>query len=163
LQELLSSETLRLYLSTDLTGVEIGGALKNVVAIACGIVIGAGLGASARAALLTRGYAEMVRYAVRMGASERTLSGLSGLGDLVLTASSEKSRNYAHGLAIGAGLTPPAGVTVEGVATCRALAEMAAGEALDLPLTGVLARVLAGEIDVAQAVRDLLARPLRAE
>src|SRR5690606_35196304 len=102
LQALLSAENLRLYLSTDLTGVEAGGALKNVVAIACGIVIGAGLGESARAALLTRGYAEMVRYAVHLGASERTLAGLSGLGDLVLTASSEKSRNYAHGLAIGA-------------------------------------------------------------
>jgi glycerol-3-phosphate dehydrogenase (NAD(P)+) len=163
LQVLLSGANLRLYLSTDLAGVEAGGALKNVVAIACGIVIGAGLGESARAALLTRGYAEMVRYAVHFGASERTLAGLSGLGDLVLTASSPQSRNYSHGLAIGAGRTPPAGVTVEGVATCRALVAKARAEGLDLPVAEVLARVLDGGISVAEAVRDLLARPLKAE
>jgi glycerol-3-phosphate dehydrogenase (NAD(P)+) len=163
LQALLSGGNLRLYLSADLVGVEAGGALKNVVAIACGIVIGAGLGESARAALLTRGYAEMVRYAVRLGASERTLAGLSGLGDLVLTASSAQSRNYSHGLAIGAGRTPPAGVTVEGVATCRALVAKARAEGLDLPVAEVLARVLDGAISVSEAVRDLLARPLKAE
>jgi glycerol-3-phosphate dehydrogenase (NAD(P)+) len=105
----------------------------------------------------------MVRYAVHLGASERTLAGLSGLGDLVLTASSAQSRNYSHGVAIGAGRAPPEGVTVEGVATCRALVAKARAEGLDLPVAEVLARVLASEISVAEAVRDLLARPLRAE
>ena len=137
--------------------------MKNVVAIASGVVMGAGLGESARAALMTRGYAEMVRYAVHRGASERTLAGLSGLGDLVLTASSAKSRNYAHGLAIGRGEVPAAGVTVEGVATARALAAVASAEGLDLPVTEVLAQVLDGKVTVAKAVRDLLSRPLKAE
>lgn len=163
LQALLSAGNLRLYLSSDLAGVETGGALKNVVAIACGIVIGAGLGESARAALLTRGYAEMVRYAVHLGAQERTLAGLSGLGDLVLTAGSPKSRNYTHGLAIGAGTPPPEGVTVEGVATCRALAARARAAGLDLPVTAVLEQVLDGALSVAEAVRALLARPLKPE
>jgi glycerol-3-phosphate dehydrogenase (NAD(P)+) len=161
LQERLSTETLRLYLSSDLTGVEIGGALKNVIAIACGVVIGAGLGESARAALLTRGYAEMLRYAIARGAAERTLSGLSGLGDLVLTAVSEKSRNYRHGLALGRGELPDPGVTVEGVATTLALARAAGG--LDLPITAILARLLQGEITVPEAMQTLLSRPLKSE
>ena len=163
LQALLSGDTLRLYLSADLAGVEIGGALKNVIAIACGIVIGAGLGESARAALLTRGYAEMVRYAVARGASERTLAGLSGLGDLVLTATSEKSRNYRHGLAIGAGRTTDPGVTVEGVATTFALAAVGKAEDIGLPVTETLAGVLSGRRSVAEAVRELLSRPLKPE
>jgi glycerol-3-phosphate dehydrogenase (NAD(P)+) len=160
LQRLLSGDTLRLYRSADLTGVEIGGAVKNVIAIACGIAIGAGLGESARAALMTRGYAEMVRFAVARGADPRTLAGLSGLGDLVLTATSAKSRNYSHGLAIGAGHPTTEGVTVEGVATCRALAALGGG---DLPVTETLARVLDGALSVAEAMRHLLARPLKAE
>lgn len=161
LQERLSTGALRLYLSPDLTGVEIGGALKNVMAIACGVVIGAGLGESARAALLTRGYAEMLRYATARGAAERTLSGLSGLGDLVLTSVSEKSRNYRHGLALGRGEPPEPGVTVEGVATALALAR-AAGD-LDLPITAVLAHLLEGRINVAEAMQSLLSRPLKSE
>lgn len=161
LQERLSTDALRLYLSPDLIGVEIGGALKNVMAIACGVVIGAGLGESARAALLTRGYAEMLRYATARGAAERTLSGLSGLGDLVLTSVSEKSRNYRHGLAIGRGEPPEPGVTVEGVATALALARAAGG--LDLPITAVLARLLEGRITVAEAMQSLLSRPLKSE
>lgn len=163
LQELLSGDALRLYLSTDLTGVEIGGAVKNVIAIACGIVIGAGLGESARAALLTRGYAEMLRYAVAQGAQERTLAGLSGLGDLVLTCVSEKSRNFRHGLAIGRGLVPDGSVTVEGVATARALHAKAQGQGIEMPVTAVLAAVLDGRMDVAGAMRELLTRPLKAE
>lgn len=163
LQRDLSTETLRLYLSPDLIGVEIGGALKNVVAIACGVVIGAGLGESARAALLTRGYAEMLRYALAKGASERTLSGLSGLGDLVLTSVSEKSRNYRHGVALGRGTAPDPTMTVEGVATTRALARAAAAEGLDLPITTVLARLLDGRTTVAEAMHALLSRPLKSE
>ena len=163
IQAQLSGANLRLYLSADLVGVEAGGAVKNVVAIACGIVVGAGFGESARAALLTRGYAEMVRYAMRLGASERTLAGLSGLGDLVLTATSAKSRNYGHGVAIGRGETPAEGVTVEGVATCRALAQLARTEALDLPLTVTLAAVLDGALSVSEAMRELLSRPLKSE
>ncbi|MCR8724506.1 NAD(P)H-dependent glycerol-3-phosphate dehydrogenase [Frigidibacter sp. ROC022] len=163
LQDRLSGDTLRLYLSTDLTGVELGGAVKNVIAIACGIVIGAGLGESARAALLTRGYAEMLRYAVAQGAQERTLAGLSGLGDLVLTSVSEKSRNFRHGLAIGRGTVPDASVTVEGVATARALDAKARQQGIEMPVTSVLAAVLEGRMDVAGAMRELLARPLKAE
>jgi glycerol-3-phosphate dehydrogenase (NAD(P)+) len=160
LQRLLSGDTLRLYRTTDLTGVELGGAVKNVIAIACGVAIGAGMGESARAALLTRGYAEMLRLAMGRGADPRTLAGLSGLGDLVLTATSTKSRNYSHGIAIGAGHAAAEGVTVEGVATSHALAATGGG---DLPVTETLARVLDGAVSVADAMRHLLARPLKAE
>ena len=126
-------------------------------------MIGAGLGESARAALLTRGYAEMVRFALRRGASEKTLSGLSGLGDLVLTAGSEKSRNYRFGLSIGRGETPDAAMTVEGVATAHALARTARAEGIEMPVTEILTAVLDGTTSVRQAMRDLLSRPLRAE
>ena len=121
----LSTRRLRLYLTDDVTGAELGGALKNVVAIACGMVEGAGLGASARAALMTRGFAEMTRLAVAMGARPETLSGLSGLGDLSLTCNSGQSRNFALGRALGAGAARPGG-TVEGVATARAACQLGA-------------------------------------
>ena len=163
LQTLLSGDTLRLYLSPDLVGVETGGAVKNVIAIACGIVVGAGLGESARAALMTRGYAEMLRFAGARGADPATLSGLSGLGDLVLTCVSRKSRNFRHGLALGAGRPPNPSETVEGVATTRALADAALREGIDMPVTSVLARVLAGQLDVAGAMKILLSRPLKLE
>lgn len=163
LQERLATPTLRLYRSTDLTGVELGGALKNVVAIACGVTIGAGLGESARAALMTRGYAEMLRFATARGAKPETLAGLSGLGDLALTCSSGKSRNYAYGLRLGAEGRAQTTATTEGIATARAVAAWAAKEGVDMPITRMIAALLDGRVSVAQAVDALLARPLRPE
>ena len=165
LQAALSTETLRLYRSADVTGVELGGALKNVVAIAAGLAMGAGLGESARAALLTRGFAEMNRFAVARGARAETLAGLAGLGDLVLTATSEKSRNYAFGLALGRGgkAAPPAGTTVEGMATARAVSALAGKAGIDMPVTDMVVAVLDGKMTIKAARAALLARPLREE
>lgn len=163
LQNLLSTSNLRLYRSTDMAGVEIGGALKNVIAIACGIAIGARLGESARAALLTRGYAEMTRFALAHGARAETLAGLSGLGDLALTATCEKSRNYAFGLRLGAQGRGDATATTEGIATARAVSRIAATEGLDMPVTTTMAAVLDGALTVAEAVETLMTRPLRPE
>ncbi len=161
LQEALSTRSLRLYLSDDLIGAQLGGALKNVIAIAAGVTVGAGLGESARAALMTRGFAEMTRHAEARGADSETLHGLSGLGDLVLTCTSEKSRNYRHGLALGAGTPPPAGTTVEGVATARALAAAAPEDTL--PVTSMVAALLDGRVTLEEAVELLLTRPLKRE
>jgi glycerol-3-phosphate dehydrogenase (NAD(P)+) len=163
LQELLARPTLRLYRTTDVTGAELGGALKNVVAIAAGIVIGAGLGESARAALMTRGYAEMTRMALQLGAEAGTLAGMSGFGDLVLTCTSSLSRNYRHGLALGSGTRPAAGVTVEGVATARAVAALAERLQVDLPVIATVAAVTTGALSVPDAVAMLLSRPLKEE
>ena len=161
LQEALSTRSLRLYLSEDLTGAQLGGALKNAIAIAAGVTIGAGLGESARAALMTRGFAEMLRFAESRGATAETLHGLSGLGDLILTCTSEKSRNYRHGLAIGSGAQPDAGTTVEGVATAQALA--ASVPADTVPVTAMVAALLAGRIGLDAAIEALLSRPLKRE
>ncbi len=161
LQELLSTPTLRLYLDADPKGAQLGGALKNVVAIGAGIAIGAGLGESARAALMTRGFAEMRRHAMACGARPETLSGLSGFGDLVLTCTSAQSRNLRHGLAIGAGRPPDASATVEGVETAHALAESAGGA--ELPVTRTVSAILKGAISVAAATEALMSRPLRRE
>ncbi|MDJ0627855.1 MAG: NAD(P)H-dependent glycerol-3-phosphate dehydrogenase [Rhodobacter sp.] len=163
LQTRLSTPTLRLYRSTDLTGIELGGALKNVIAIACGITIGAGLGESARAALMTRGYAEMLRFATARGARAETLAGLSGLGDLALTCTSEKSRNFAFGLRLGAEGSAQTTATTEGIATARAVASIAESKGLDMPVTQMVAAVLDGRVTVAEATDHLLARPLRPE
>ncbi len=163
LQHLLSTPTLRLYRSTDVTGAELGGALKNVMAIVAGMVIGAGLGDSARAALMTRGYAEMLRLALNFGARPETLAGLSGLGDLILTCTSAHSRNFRHGLAIGAGQPPDAGVTVEGVATAHAAAALAQRRGIDMPITSMVAAVLDGRMPLADATGALLSRPLKQE
>ncbi len=160
-QRALAGPALRPYLSDDPLGAQLGGALKNVIAIAAGIVTGLGLGESARAALLTRGFAEMVRLATVRGARMETLVGLSGLGDLVLTATSAQSRNFAYGLAIGRGEAPAQGVTVEGLTTALALAETGLAEAL--PITEAVAEVLAGRLRPADAVERLMARPLRWE
>lgn len=162
LQQLLSTPRLRLYRSDDPRGAQIGGALKNVVAIACGMAEGAGLGDSARAALMTRGFAEMLRLALAMGARAETLAGLSGLGDLALTCASPKSRNFALGLALGRG-SSPGKATVEGVETARAACDLAAAKGVDLPIARQVARVLAGEADVPEAMAALLNRPLRSE
>ena len=163
LQALLSTPVLRLYRTADLVGAELGGALKNVVAIACGACIGGGFGESARAALLTRGFAEMARLADACGAEPGTLMGLSGLGDLVLTATSEGSRNFRYGLALGRGEEFAASVTVEGAATARAAARLGERLGLDLPVTQVVAALVEGRSGVAEALRRLLDRPLRAE
>lgn len=163
LQHLLSTATLRLYRSDDVTGAELGGALKNVIAIAAGVVIGAGLGDSARAALMTRGYAEMQRLAPALGARPETLAGLSGFGDLVLTCTSAQSRNFRYGMALGSGQDFDASVTVEGVATARAVNAMARNLGIDMPVTAMIAALVAREITLPQAVLALMSRPLKQE
>ncbi len=162
LQARLATRRLRLYLTDDVIGAELGGALKNVIAIACGMVEGSRLGASARAALMTRGFAEMTRLAVAMGARPETLTGLSGLGDLSLTCNSTQSRNFALGRALGAGEARPGG-TVEGVATARAACQLAAAHGVELPIASAVADVLEGATTLAGAMEALLARPLREE
>ncbi len=162
LQAALSTPTLRLYRTTDVTGVELGGALKNVVAIACGAAIGAALGDSARAALMTRGMAEMTRLATALGARPETLMGLSGLGDLVLTCGSPQSRNFALGHALGAGTVAP-DATTEGVATAEAALRLAARYGIDLPVTRATADLVAGRVKVKDAMRALLDRDLKQE
>ena len=163
LQKLLSSKTLRLYANPDPIGVQLGGALKNIYAIACGLVIGAGLGESARAAVMTRSFAEMSRFASAVGGDPQTLFGLSGFGDLVLTCSSDKSRNFAHGLALASkGVFTP-DHTVEGLATTHAVAAVAEGKDIDLPICQMLARFLKAEKTLAEIQAELLARPLRTE
>lgn len=163
LQRLLSTPVLRLYRSRDLAGAELGGALKNVIAIAAGAVIGAGLGDSARAAIITRGFAEMTRLAPHLGAQPETLAGLSGLGDLTLTCTSDGSRNFRFGRALGAGAPFDAGTTVEGAATARALARLALRDGLDLPISSMVARLAEGTVSVEKAMDILLARPLKEE
>ena len=163
LQNALSTPTLRLYRTTDVIGASLGGALKNVMAIACGAAIGAGLGDSARAALLTRANAEMLRYATLKGADPTTLSGLSGFGDLVLTCTSDGSRNFRFGLAIGRGADFDPTITVEGAATARAVAQEAKTEGLDLPITTAVASLIDTKLDVADAMAALLSRSLKEE
>ncbi len=163
LQHQLSTSALRLYRTTDVTGAELGGALKNVIAIAAGVVIGAGLGDSARAALMTRGYAEMVRLARSLGAQGETLAGLSGLGDLVLTCTSLQSRNFRFGHAIGAGEGFDPAVTVEGVATSKAVTALAARIGVDMPVAAMVAALVDNRISLTQAVQSLLSRPLKQE
>ena len=163
LQALLSTPTLRLYRSSDIIGAELGGALKNVIAIAAGVVIGAGLGDSARAALMTRGYAEMQRFALGRGARAETLAGLSGLGDLVLTCTSPQSRNLRYGMALGAGLEFDPTVTVEGVATAQAVVKLAAEAKIDMPIAAMVAALIAKEIPLGAAIRNLMSRPLKPE
>lgn len=163
LQRQLSTDRLRLYLSTDTTGAQLGGALKNVIAIGAGIVIGAGLGESARAALMTRGFAEMRRLGVAMGGMDETFNGLSGLGDLALTCASEMSRNFAQGLALGSGDTQANGKTVEGVATAEAACTLAKRHNVEMPVAQVVAAILARKITVDEAMDALLSRPLKQE
>lgn len=160
-QAALSTPTLRLYLNHDPVGAQLGGALKNVVAIAAGIVMGAGLGDSARAALITRGMAEMMRHSALRGGQPETLYGLSGLGDLVLTCTSAQSRNFRHGLAVGAGRPTDPLATVEGVMTAHALADGTGPD--DLPVARMVSAVLRGTLPVADAIAALMTRPLRRE
>lgn len=163
LQHALSTRSLRLYRSGDVAGAELGGALKNVIAIAAGAAIGAGLGDSARAAVITRGFAEMSRLAVAMGAQAETLGGLSGLGDLVLTCTSQQSRNFRYGLALGAGQPFDPSTTVEGAATARAVAALAPEMGLDMPVSAVVSGLALGKVDMEQALKILLNRPLKEE
>ncbi len=160
LQERLSTPALRLYRTTDLVGAELGGALKNVMAIAAGVVMGAGLGESARAALMARGFAEMRRVASEKNARDETLSGLSGLGDLVLTCTSDKSRNFRHGLALAGAMPLDVDATVEGAATAE---ELASHADLDTPIADAVAALCQGQITVHDAVADLMTRPLKPE
>lgn len=164
----LSRPTLRPYFSDDVIGAEIGGAVKNVLAIACGVVDGLGLGQNARAALIARSYAEMTRFGLSRGARAETLAGLCGLGDLVLTCSSTSSRNFALGKALGEGQSAEQALAgkasvAEGAATAPVLAELAARAGLDLPIVNAVCRLLAGEAPARQVVAELLSRPLRAE
>ena len=163
LQHALSTPVLRLYRSSDVIGAQLGGALKNVIAIAAGAVIGAGLGDSARAALMTRGYAEMQRFALARGAAVETLAGLSGFGDLVLTCTSDLSRNFRFGQALARGEKLDASVTVEGAATARAVARIATAEGVDMPITAVVAALSDGRATLADAMQALLSRPLKQE
>ncbi|MFC3212995.1 NAD(P)H-dependent glycerol-3-phosphate dehydrogenase [Novosphingobium panipatense] len=168
LAPLLARPALRPYFSDDVIGAEIGGAVKNVLAIACGVVEGLGLGQNARAALIARGYAEMLRFGIARGARAETLAGLCGLGDLVLTCSSTSSRNFSLGLALGRGMTAAEALSgknsvAEGAATAPVLAELARREGIQMPIVEAVHRLLIGEIPADAAVSDLLARPLRAE
>ncbi len=163
LQARLSTGSLRLYRTRDVAGAELGGALKNVMAIACGAAIGAGLGESARAALMTRGFAEMQRLARAAGAAPDTLAGLSGFGDLVLTCCSEQSRNTRFGMSLGRGASFDPSVTVEGAATARAALSLAESHRIDTPIIRTVAALCDGKLQVAQAMDMLLRRPLKEE
>lgn len=168
LQESLSHAMFRPYASTDVVGVALGGAAKNVYAIACGVVEGRGLGESARAALLARSFAEMMRLGIAMGARPETLAGLSGLGDLALTAMSTSSRNYALGFALGEGKTLAQALgegrpLAEGAYTAAPLIERAAREGVEVPVAEAVADVLNGSAALDEVVLRLMTRPLRAE
>jgi glycerol-3-phosphate dehydrogenase (NAD(P)+) len=161
----IGSATFRTYHSTDVRGVEIGGAAKNVLAIAAGVVSGRGLGASAAAALTTRGFAELVRFGRAYGAKAETMMGLSGLGDLLLTCSTPQSRNFTFGLNLGRGQKPEAihAGLAEGVFTASVLVEMARERGVDMPIATAVAALLEGKMTVDAAIESLLTRPLKAE
>lgn len=164
----LSHASFRCYWTDDVAGAELGGALKNVYAIAAGIVVGKKLGESAQAALITRAFAEMARFGAALGARKDTLTGLSGLGDLVLTCGSRQSRNMSLGQALGEGQTLDdilkARLSVtEGIYTASAVVEMAAARGLDMPIASAVHDIVSGRATVDQAIGALLARPLRAE
>jgi glycerol-3-phosphate dehydrogenase (NAD(P)+) len=168
LSHALSYPPFRCYWSDDVAGAEIGGAVKNVYAIAAGIVAGKNLGASAHAALVTRGFAEMARFGTALGARRETLTGLSGLGDLVLTCGSSQSRNMSLGMELGKGrsLKDVLGkrqTVTEGVYTAGAVVEMAAVRGIDMPIAQAVHAVISGRATVDEAIGALLARPLRAE
>jgi glycerol-3-phosphate dehydrogenase (NAD(P)+) len=159
----LGSATFRPYHTSDVRGVEIGGAAKNVLAIAAGIVAGRKLGASAQAALTTRGFSELMRLGRACGARSETMSGLSGLGDLILTCSSAQSRNLALGIALGRGERPAAGKLAEGEFTAPVLIELAASQNVDMPVSNAVAAILSGAVTIDEAIESLLTRPFKAE
>jgi glycerol-3-phosphate dehydrogenase (NAD(P)+) len=168
LAERIARPTFRPYASDDIVGAEIGGAVKNVLAIACGVVIGAGLGENARAAIIARGFAEMTRFGVARGARAETLAGLSGLGDLVLTCGSTQSRNMSLGMALGQGQTAEQALSgklsvAEGAATAPVLVEAARKAGVDMPICTAVADLLAGAATVPEVMKRLLSRPLTSE
>ena len=168
LAQALARPHFRPYVSTDMIGAEIGGAVKNILAIACGIVDGAGLGLNARAALISRGFAEMTRFGLARGAQAETLAGLAGLGDLVLTCTSSNSRNFALGQGLGRGekvetLMADRRTVAEGAFSAPVVAAAARADGIDMPITDTVARLVAGEVRVADAIQALLSRPLRPE
>jgi glycerol-3-phosphate dehydrogenase (NAD(P)+) len=165
---LLSLPAFRVYGSDDVMGVEIGGALKNVLAIACGISDGRGLGDSARAALTTRGFAELMRFGKKLGAKPETLTGLSGLGDLLLTCSSKQSRNYSFGLAVGQGATVVAALAasrgvVEGASTARVAHELALRHDVDMPIVNAVTAIVDQGANPVEEIARLLSRPVGQE
>jgi glycerol-3-phosphate dehydrogenase (NAD(P)+) len=164
----LSVPAFRIYPSDDVTGVEIGGAMKNVLAIACGISDGQALGESARASLVTRGFAELMRYGRKLSARPETLMGLSGFGDLMLTSASTKSRNYSFGLALGQGASPAEALleargVVEGAYTAAIAAKLAKQHGVDMPIIDAVAAVVDGHSKPGDEIKKLLARPVRPE
>ncbi len=168
LRERLALPEFRIYLSDDLAGAEIGGAVKNVLAIACGVVEGRGLGQNARAALIARGFAEMTRFGLAMGARRETLAGLSGLGDLVLTCSSTSSRNFSLGKAIGEGrdaalLMADRRTVAEGAHTAPVLHRIAEQKGIDMPIVAAVDALLKGASPIEQVLEQLMARPPRPE
>ena len=168
LAQALTSSSFRPYASDDVVGVEIGGALKNVLAIGAGIVVGRGLGASAQAALTARGFAELARLGRALGAQTETLMGLSGLGDLVLTSTSRQSRNFSLGIAIGEGgsveaLTATGAKLAEGATTAQVAVEFGAEAGVELPISAAVAAVLSGKLNVDGAIESLMSRPLKRE
>jgi len=168
LRERLALPAFRIYVSDDVAGAEIGGAVKNVLAIACGVVEGKGLGQNARAALIGRGFAEMTRFGLACGARRETLAGLSGLGDLVLTCTSTSSRNYSLGKGLGEGrsaadLMADRRTVAEGAFTAPVLARLARDKGVDMPIVAAVAALIAGESSVGEVLSELLARPPRSE
>ena len=159
----LAGPALRPYASDDRIGVELAGALKNVYALACGAVEGAGLGASARAALIARGFAELSRLVAAMGGQASTLTGLAGLGDLTLSCTSVQSRNYRAGIALGRGEAPPAGVLAEGLSTAPVARGMAQRAGVDAPLIDAVCLLLGGKASIDDIVSGLMSRPLKRE
>ena len=163
LVQALGSPTFRPYHTTDVRGVEIGGAAKNVLAIAAGIVVGKNLGASAQAALTTRGFSELARLGRACGARGETMTGLSGLGDLILSCSSPQSRNFALGLSLGRGEPRPPGKLAEGEFTAPVLIELASSQHVDMPVSAAVAAILSGTVTIDAAIESLLTRPFKAE
>jgi glycerol-3-phosphate dehydrogenase (NAD(P)+) len=168
LAQRLARPNFRPYLSTDVIGAEVGGAVKNVLAIACGVVEGMGLGLNARASLISRGFAEMTRFGLALGARPETMAGLSGLGDLVLTCSSEQSRNFSLGKGLGQGGSAAALLSnrrtvAEGAATAPVLERVARRAGVDMPIVSAVCALLDGRTSAGQVAEQLLARPLRAE
>jgi glycerol-3-phosphate dehydrogenase (NAD(P)+) len=163
LVQALGSSTFRPYHTSDVRGVEIGGAAKNVLAIAAGIVVARKLGASAQAALTTRGFSELVRLGRACGARGETMAGLSGLGDLILTCSSPQSRNFALGMALGRGEPRSRDKLAEGEFTAPVLIELAASQNVDMPVSNAVAAILSGTTTIDEAIESLLTRPFKAE
>ena len=163
LVQALGSATFRPYHSTDIRGVEIGGAAKNVLAIAAGIAVGRKLGASALAALTTRGFSELIRLGHACGARSETMAGLSGLGDLILTCSNPQSRNFTLGVALGRGEAKPVGKLAEGKFTAPVLIELALSKDVELPVSSAVAAILRGAVTIDAAIEGLLTRPFKAE